>query len=132
MEIHIRDLENDSTQLLPKLSPCFGWVWCTLLAPFHVLDLHSTPFLAKSSTCLQPKKKHFHFLSQELVMKPKLRLWPTNKAWVQSEPTPNSAPWRMNDKWSGKNFLLGFSFLANHGGLAQLVFLFLFSYLPTN
>jgi hypothetical protein len=24
MEIHIRDLENDSTQLLPKLSPCFG------------------------------------------------------------------------------------------------------------
>ncbi len=24
-------------------------------------------------------------------------------------------PWRMNDKWSGKGFLLGFSSLANHG-----------------
>jgi hypothetical protein len=60
MEIHIRDLENDSTQLPPKLSPClFGWVWCTLLAPCHVLELHSTPFLAKSSTCLQPKKSIF-------------------------------------------------------------------------
>jgi hypothetical protein len=60
MEIHIRDLENDSTQLPPKLSPCWGE--CDALSlppPCHVLDLHSTPFLAKSSTCLQPQKSIF-------------------------------------------------------------------------
>jgi hypothetical protein len=34
----------------------------------------------------------------------------------QCEPAPTSAPWRMNDKWSGNNFLLGSSSLANHGG----------------
>jgi hypothetical protein len=28
---------------------------------------------------------------------------------------PTSAPWRMNDKWSGNNFLLGSRSLANHG-----------------
>ncbi len=33
-----------------------------------------------------------------------------------SEPAPSSGPWRMNGKWSENNFLLGFSFLANHGG----------------
>jgi len=29
-------------------------------------------------------------------------------------PTPISAPWRMNDKWSRNNFLLGFNSLTNH------------------
>jgi hypothetical protein len=29
---------------------------------------------------------------------------------------PTSTPWRMNDKWSGSSFLLGFSSLANHDG----------------
>jgi hypothetical protein len=32
-----------------------------------------------------------------------------------SESAPTSAPWRMNGKWSGNNFLLGSSSLANHG-----------------
>jgi hypothetical protein len=47
-----------------------------------------------------------------------------------SEPAPTTtAPWRMDGKWSGNNFLLGSSSLANHGGLAQLLFFFL---LPTH
>jgi hypothetical protein len=46
-----------------------------------------------------------------------------------SEPAPTSTPWRMDGKWSGNSFLLGSSYLANHGGLAQLL---LFSYLLTN
>jgi hypothetical protein len=33
-----------------------------------------------------------------------------------SEPAATSAPWRMNGKWSGNSFLLGFSSLANHDG----------------
>jgi hypothetical protein len=33
-----------------------------------------------------------------------------------SESAPANAPWRMMGKWSGNNFLLGSSSLANHGG----------------
>ncbi len=51
----------------------------------------------------------------------------------QSEPAPTSTPWRMNDKWSGNNFLLGSSSLANHGGYLSCFFLFFSpTYLPTN
>jgi hypothetical protein len=32
------------------------------------------------------------------------------------EPTLTGAPWRMDGKWFGNNFLLGSSSLANHGG----------------
>jgi hypothetical protein len=46
-----------------------------------------------------------------------------------NEPAPTSAPWRMNDKWSRNNFLLGFSSLANHDGYFSCFFL---SYLPIN
>ncbi len=45
-----------------------------------------------------------------------------------SEPAPKSAPWKWNGKWSGNNFLLGSSSLANNGFSPQLLF---FSYLPT-
>jgi hypothetical protein len=41
--------------------------------------------------------------------------WVTRKGG-HSEPAPTSAPWRMNDKWSGNSFLLSSSSLANHGG----------------
>jgi hypothetical protein len=33
-----------------------------------------------------------------------------------SERAPSSAPWRMDDKWSGNSFLLGSSSVGNHGG----------------
>jgi hypothetical protein len=33
-----------------------------------------------------------------------------------NEPAPTSAPWRMDDKWSGNSFLLDSSSLANHHG----------------
>jgi hypothetical protein len=47
-----------------------------------------------------------------------------------SEPTPTSAPWKMNDKWPWNSFLLGFTSLANHGGYFSSV---AFSFnLPTN
>jgi hypothetical protein len=45
-----------------------------------------------------------------------------------SEPAHTSAPWRMNGKWSGNNFLLGSSSLANHGGYLSCILF----YLPTN
>jgi hypothetical protein len=44
------------------------------------------------------------------------------------EPAPTSAPWRMDDKWSGDSFLLDSSSLANHGGYLSCFFY----YLPTN
>jgi len=40
----------------------------------------------------------------------------------------SSTPWRMNDKWSGNSFLLGFSCLANHDGYLSCCFY----YPPTN
>ncbi len=51
----------------------------------------------------------------------KLATVPWNWIWVQnicghSEPAPTRAPWRMNGKWSGNNFLLDSSSLVNHGG----------------
>jgi hypothetical protein len=33
-----------------------------------------------------------------------------------------SPQWRMNGKWSGNSFLLGFSSLANHGGYLSCFF----------
>jgi hypothetical protein len=39
-----------------------------------------------------------------------------------NEPAPTSAPWRMDGKWSGNSFLLGFSSLANHGGYLSYFF----------
>jgi hypothetical protein len=53
-------------------------------------------------------------------VRPHIAQW-TNKHLVQTsfvasdghgEPAPTSAPWRMNGKWSGNSFLLGFSSLA--------------------
>jgi hypothetical protein len=41
--------------------------------------------------------------------------WKHSSKRNHSEPAPTSAPWRMNDKWSGNNFLLSFSSLINHG-----------------
>ncbi len=38
-------------------------------------------------------------------------------ATAQSEPPPTFAPRRMDGKWLGNSFLLGSSYLANHGGL---------------
>jgi len=32
------------------------------------------------------------------------------------EPAPTSAPWKMDGKWSGNSFLLGFSSITSHGG----------------
>jgi hypothetical protein len=48
-----------------------------------------------------------------------------------SEPAPTCALWRMNDKWSGNSFLLGFSSLANHGGYLSCFPFFSFFFLPT-
>jgi hypothetical protein len=45
--------------------------------------------------------------------------------------TPTCAPWRMNDKWTGNSFLLGFSSLANHGGYLSCFLSFPPTYLPT-
>jgi len=39
-----------------------------------------------------------------------------------SEPAPTSAPWKMNGKWSGNNFLLGSSSLANYRGYLNCFF----------
>ncbi len=44
---------------------------------------------------------------------------PNAQMMGHSEPAPTIAPWRMNGKWSGNSFLLGFSCS-------------FFSYLPTN
>jgi hypothetical protein len=51
---------------------------------------------------------------------------------VRSEPAPTSAPWRMNDKWPGNNFLLGSSSVPNHGGELSYFFSFFTHLLTTH
>jgi hypothetical protein len=41
----------------------------------------------------------------------------------KSEPAPTSAPWRMDVKRSGNNFLLDSSCQLNHGGYITCLFL---------
>jgi hypothetical protein len=47
-----------------------------------------------------------------------------------SQPSPTSAPRKMNDKWSGNSFLLSSSSLANHGALLNSFFFPLPTYQP--
>jgi hypothetical protein len=110
------------------------------------LDFNTQPSLLDSSTfqllcllaCKSPDLRHFLYhnvskLKDSLLSSLKNNTmqvlspgnWNPPKKHVsreilqqvgQSEPAPTSAPWRMDDKWSGNNFLLDSSSLVNHGG----------------
>ncbi len=47
--------------------------------------------------------------------------WLSMRKSGHSEPAPPSAPWKMNGKWSGNNFLMGSSSRANRGGYLNCI-----------
>jgi hypothetical protein len=57
------------------------------------------------------KKKH-----TDQLMKKMNWFWCWNGGNEPAAPTHQHTPWRMDGKWWGSSFLLGFSSLANHGG----------------
>ncbi len=76
-------------------------------------------FYSKSILTI-PSSNFFIFsFSNELAFNDQFEwpVWVTLAIVVASmkEPEPMSAQWRMNGKWSGNSFLLGFSSLANYG-----------------